>query len=89
MVLLLSQGFELLKFYDDIPYLINCLQHYKLCEADVQKLVSEHLTLKLKLPTIPLSQVGHWLTVLQEPISDMPSTYLKYFQYVHIGAEVF
>jgi hypothetical protein len=89
MVLLLSQGFELLKFYEDLPYLINCLQHFKLCESDIQKLMADHLTLKLELTIIPLSQVGDWLTKLQAPIADMPSTYLKYFQYIHQASEVY
>lgn len=88
MMIMLSQGFELLKFYDDLPHLIKCLQHFSLCEADAQKLLSEHISLKLKLSSVPLSQAGHWLAMIQEPISDMPSTYLRYFQYVHIGAEV-
>ena len=88
VVILLSQGFELLKFYDDLPYLVNCLQFYKLCEGDTQKLLTDHLTLKLELPNIPVSKVGSRLAMLQESISDMPSTYLKYFQYVHRGSAV-
>jgi hypothetical protein len=86
---LLQKGFELLQFHDDLPQLINCLLHYKICEEDVKELQSYYTALKVDLGNIPLSKVSDWLVLLQNLIPEVKSNYMKYFHYVHQGSEVF
>ena len=85
---LLKKGFELLQFHEDLPLLINCLLHYKICEEDVKELQSYYTALKVDLGNIALSAVNDWLVLLHNLIPDMKSSYMKYFQYVHQGSEV-